>query len=253
MSILPVSVVVIAKDEAYNIRRCLASVRGWVNEIVVVVDHCSDGTEDIAREEFGAKVVYNPWVGFKEQKNVGIRFATRPWILSLDADEEVSVALRQSLADFLSRPTNHSGARFARLSWYLGRWIRHGDWYPDWSLRLFRKDVGIWIGGAVHERLQLDGSVATLGGDLYHYSYPTLADHLVKINLYSRLFVKGKPGRQNRVKMALLAPLHGAWAAFRGYFLRCGFLDGFAGLCIAVFSGFATFVKYAMWYESSET
>ena len=164
---LPLAVAIIAKNEAHNLPRCLASVRGWVQEIVVVLNDTTDASDAIAREA-GATVHHRPWQGYRDTKNAATDLTHAPWVLSLDADEEVSPALRNDIIAFLTRPDVDAwaGARFPRKVWFIDRWITHGDWYPDFSLRLFHRDRARWGGDAfVHEKIEAKGPVAALRGD----------------------------------------------------------------------------------------
>jgi glycosyltransferase involved in cell wall biosynthesis len=249
-SLLPISVAIVAKNEAHNLPRCLVSVRSWVREIVVVLNDTTDGSEAIARES-GAIVHHLPWQGYRDTKNAAVDFTTQPWVLSLDADEEVSPALRRDITTFLARADAHAicGARFPRKVWFIDRWITHGDWYPDYSLRLFRRDRARWGGDQfVHEKIECNGPVATLRGDLHHYSFPTLASHIAKINPFAELFVRQQQVRGKRFSLfaAMLRPV---WRFFRAYVMRRGFLDGFPGFYIAGATAFGAFVRYSRLYE----
>jgi glycosyltransferase involved in cell wall biosynthesis len=248
---LPLSVVIVAKNEAHNLPRCLASVRGWVAEIVVAINDTTDDSEAIARAT-GARVSTLPWEGYRDTKNAALALASHPWVLSLDADEEVSPALREGIAAFLRRPDVESfaGARFPRKVWFIDRWITHGDWYPDHCLRLLHRDRARWGGDAfVHEKVEATGPVATLRGDLHHYSFPTLASHVAKINPFADLFLRQQQARGARFSV-LKAIVRAKWRFFRAYVLRRGFLDGYPGFYIAVATAFATFVRYSRLYEA---
>lgn len=247
---LPLSVVVVAKNEAHNLPRCLASVQGWVAEIVVALNDTTDDSAAIAAR-YGARVQTLPWRGYRDTKNNALTLATHPWLLCLDADEEVSAELRTEIAAFFARGDQErcAGARFPRKVWFIDRWITHGDWYPDYSLRLVRAGRARWGGDAyVHEKMECDGVVATLRGDLHHYSFPSVASHVAKINVFAELFIKqqqAKGGRFTAVQ-AILRPL---WRFFRAYVVRRGFLDGFPGLYIAWATSFSAFVRYSRLYE----
>lgn len=251
MQVLPISVVIIAHNEARNIRQCLNSVKEWVDEIVLVVNDCNDGTDLIARKEYNAKIFYQTWLGFRDQKNFAIDQATHEWILSLDADEVVSNELRESIKKFFKKDANrYTGAEFPRKNWYLGRWILHGDWYPDRCLRLFQRTKSRWTGGAVHEKLELVGPKKRLAGNLEHHSYESLSAHIKKMLVYSDLFNLPKDASEKqRLKIALMACTRPLWTFFRAYILKRGFCDGFPGFCVAFQSAFATYLKYATWYE----
>lgn len=247
---LPISVVVVAKNEARNLPRCLGSVRGWVAEIVVVLNDTTDDSETLCRS-FGARVERRPWQGYRDTKNVALGLARNDWILSLDADEEVSPELRDSIAYFLTRPDRETfaGAKFPRKVWFIDRWIKHGDWYPDYSLRLLQRTRARWGGDEfVHEKVECDGAVAKLAGDLHHYSFPTLASHVAKIPAFADLFVRQQQaqGRRFSLYAAVLRP---GWRFFRAYVLKLGFLDGYPGFYIAVATAFSAFVRHSRLYE----
>ena len=200
---LLLSVVIVAKNEAANLPRCLASVRGWTAEIVVALNDTTDASEALATAA-GARVVHLPWRGYRDTKNAALDLATQTWVLSLDADEEVSPALREEIEAFFARGKNErvAGVRFPRKVWFIDRWITHGDWYPDLSLRLFRRDRARWGGDQfVHEKMVCEGPIATLRGDLHHYSFPTLATHVGKINPFAELFVRQQQARGGRFSL----------------------------------------------------
>lgn len=248
----PLSVVIIARNEEKNLPRCLASVQGWVGEIVVVLNDTTDGSEAVARKS-GATVHHLPWQGFRDSKNAATARATHPWVLSLDADEEVSPALKSELLRFFAGDHERfAAARFPRKVWFIDRWITHGDWYPDLSLRLFRRDRARWGGDAfVHEKLECDGPITTLRGDLHHFSFPTLSSHVAKINPFADLFVQQQQAKGGRFS-PVTAVLRPAWRFFRAYVLRLGFLDGFPGLYIAWATAFGAFVRYSRLYEAEQ-
>jgi glycosyltransferase involved in cell wall biosynthesis len=251
---LPLSVVIVAKNEAQNLPRCLASVQGWVAETVVALNDTTDASESIATAA-GARVHALPWRGYRDTKNAALDLAVHDWVLSLDADEEVSPALRADIAAFMSRSDREefAGARFPRKVWFIDRWITHGDWYPDLSLRLFHRRRARWGGDQfVHEKIECEGRVATLRGDLHHYSFPTLASHVAKINPFADLFVRQQQARGERFSLAA-ALLRPCWRFFRGYVLRCGFLDGFPGFYIAWATAFGVFVRHSRLYEVERT
>jgi glycosyltransferase involved in cell wall biosynthesis len=250
---LPLSVVIVAKNEAQNLPRCLASVHGWVNEIVVVLNDTTDDSEAIAKG-FGAFVHRLPWQGYRDTKNAALALASHFWALSLDADEEVSPTLKASIVDFFAEdePVKFVGARFRRKVWFINRWITHGDWYPDLSLRLIHRDHGRWAGNAfVHEKIACQGKIATLRGDLYHYSFPTISSHVAKINPFADLFLKQQQVHGTRFSLfsAVFRPF---WRFFRAYVLKFGFLDGFPGFYIAWGTAFSAFVRYSRFYEEEK-
>lgn len=252
LPVLPVSVVIVAKNEAHNLPRCLASVRGWTAEMIVVLNDTTDDSESIAREH-GAAVHHSVWLGYRDTKNHALTLASQDWVLSLDADEEVSLDLRAELLAFFAGPhlDATAGARFPRKVWFIDRWIKHGDWYPDFNLRLFRRDRARWGGDAhVHEKIDIAGPVVTFRGDLHHYSFPTLSSHVGKINLFADLFLRQQAEKKKGFSLfsALFRPW---WRFIRAYIIRRGFLDGFPGLYIATATAFGAFVRYSRVYENA--
>lgn len=239
----------ISGAEAARIEKALASVADWTSEIVIVLnEEVRDATEEIAGK-FGARILRQPWQGFREQKNISLEAATQPWVLCLDADEEVSEELRESIFRFFeSEHERFAGARFARKVWFLGRWITHGDWYPDHVLRIFKKGSGRWEGSPEHCRVELKGSVKTLAGDLHHYTNPTIHSYVQKINYFADLYLQ----RQLEEKKGWSAGpviFRSAWRFFRAYFIRLGFLDGYPGFFIAASTAYATLVRHSRIYE----
>lgn len=244
------SVCVLAYNDEEILARCLDAL-GFADEVVVVVDaKTSDGTEKIARDKAGVVSVHR-YQGDVEQKRHAISLATHPWVLLLDSDEVVSPALAREVQSFLSRhgdDENIAGASVNRLTYHLGRWIRHGDFYPDWKLRLFRRGRGKVVGLNPHGRIEVDGNTTRLAGDLQHYSYRDLADQLARIQRFSSDGAEAMhaDGRKFRlVDLCLRPPLR----FLRSYVLKRGFLDGTAGLIIGVATAFHVFLKYAKLWE----
>jgi glycosyltransferase involved in cell wall biosynthesis len=249
--VLPLSVVIVARNEAQNLACCLASVRGWVAEIVVALNETTDTSAAVARR-FGARVEQQPWCGYRDTKNAALALATHDWVLSLDADEEVSPALRDTIAGFFRRADHDhfAGARFPRKVWFIDRWITHGDWYPDYGVRLFDRRRARWAGDKfVHERIECDGPIATLPGDLHHFSFPTLAGHVAKITPFADLFVQQQQARGTRFSVGA-AVFRPGWRFFRAYVLKRGFLDGYPGFYIATATAFGVFVRHSRLYEA---
>ena len=248
---LPFSVVVVAKNEAHNLHNCLGSVVGWGTEIIVALNDTTDESEAVAKK-FGANVYHLPWRGYRNTKNDALALATQPWVLSLDADEDASPMLLIQISKFFERPDydQFAGVRFPRKVWFIDRWITHGDWYPDLSLRLFHRDRARWGGDEfVHEKVECRGPIATLRGDLHHYSFPTLSAHVAKINPFADLFVRQQRARGKKFSLAA-AVFRPGWRFFRAYVLKLGFLDGFPGFYIAWATAFGAFVRYSRLYEA---
>jgi glycosyltransferase involved in cell wall biosynthesis len=248
MNPLPLSLSVITRNEAANLERCLASVAGLVSETVVMDSGSTDATEAIARRH-GVRWMHRDWLGYRDQKQAALEQCTQPWVLALDADEEVSPAMRQDILTFFEKGTDHhDGASFPRKVWFLGRWITHGDWYPDRKLRLVRRERARWGGSIEHDKLEVPGPVKICAGDLHHYSFPTMARYVEKINIFAEEYLKRQLAAGKRWSLAetLFRP---AWRFVRAYVLRRGFLDGFPGLWIAWSTAYQTFVRHSRLYE----
>ncbi len=252
---LPLSLSIISHDEEANLRRCLESAADLAREIVVVDSGSTDGTLDVARE-FGARVSHQDWLGHRDQKNVALGLCAQPWVLALDCDEELSAELRAAVITFFESgdAERFAGAEMARKVFFLGRWITHGDWYPDRKLRLFRHDQAHWGGSPEHDRIELEGggAVQRLAGDLHHYSFRDMRHYISKINGFADVFLERQ--RAAGARWSLAATLFRPWwRFFRAYVLRRGFLDGFPGFWIAVATAFFAFVRYSRKYEDEQT
>ena len=237
------SVVIIAFNEEKNIGRCIDSVRKIADEIIVLDSFSTDGTVDIARSK-GAIVKQERFRGYVEQKNRALQLSSHNYVLSLDADE----ALDQELANSILAAKKEFAVQayqMNRCANYCGRFIRHGLWYPDRKIRLFDKRVARWGGTNPHDRIELDGKmpVKRLKGNILHYSYNNIEEHILQNNHFSTISARTmyeKGVRTNWLKM-LVSPF---WAFVNGYILRAGFMDGFYGFVIAVNTSHYTFLKY---------
>lgn len=235
------SVIIIARDEADNIRACIESV-AWADEVIVVDSGSQDDTVAICRE-LGAQVFVHDWPGFGAQKNRALAYASKDWVLSLDADERVSPELRRDIELVLGKINAAPAYAIPRLSSYCGRFMRHSGWYPDHVTRLFRRGSAHFSDDLVHERLLVEGSTAQLHGMLLHYAFDNLEEVLHKVNQYSSA---GAQMQHRRGRKATLsgAVLRGAWSFVRTYFLRAGFLDGREGFMLAVSNAEGTYYRY---------
>jgi glycosyltransferase involved in cell wall biosynthesis len=229
---VPVSACIITFNEADRIGDCIASL-AFCDEIVVVDSHSTDATVDIAKR-MGARVLQRPFDGFRSQKQFAIEHAAHDWVLCLDADERVSDVLRTAIeTERVHGFAGAAGYRFARLSEYFGKFLRHGNAYPDRVLRLFDRRRGGWRGTReVHEAASVDGDVRTLKGDLIHYPYRSLEQQLLKTQRYARMMAEHDFARGKRATLGKLI-VSPAWRFWRGYVLRGGFLDGWHGLVYA--------------------
>ena len=241
------SVVIITFNEEKNIGRCIDSVKNVADEIIVV-DSCStDKTAEISQNK-GAKLILQPFLGYVEQKNFALEAASNDFVLSLDADEALDQQLETSILEE-KKDFAFKGYSMNRCTNYCGKFIRHGSWYPDKKLRLIAKRNAYWGGINPHDRLELneESPIKHLKGDILHYSYSSIEEHVQQNNKFSTIsaetyFKKGK--RTNIFKMMV----HPFWAFFLGYFLRGGFLDGFYGFVVALHVAHLSFLKHAKLY-----
>lgn len=248
-----ITAVIITQDEERNIGRCLESLHGVADEVVVVDSGSTDGTEAICRAA-GVRFVHHDWAGYSEQKNYANSLATHQWLLSMDADEALSPELRDSLLRLKERELNSATVYSVnRLNNYCGQWIRHCGWYPDARVRLWHKGVAQWD-GLVHEELHYTVHVkhAKLKGDLLHYSFYSFEDYAQRQVRYASLAASKAhdAGKKTSVLGVWLRP---GWTFFRNYILKGGFLDGQAGYVVCRMSAFYTFMKYAQLRESNHS
>ena len=236
------SVCIICYNEARNIRRCLDSVT-WADEIIVVDSLSSDETVEIARE-YTNSVFQRTWTGYADQKNHALSKAQGDWVLSLDADESITPRLRDEILREIAMPHARDGYRIPRRSFYQGRWINHSGYYPDRQLRLFRRKKARWVGGRVHERVEITGALGDLRNDILHYPYQgVISGQLRTVDNFSGLMAADLHDKGKRFHPILLLsrPL---FKFLEVYLLKRGFLDGVPGLVIAATSAYALFVRY---------
>lgn len=239
-----VSATIIARDEAAQIARCIRSLR-CADEVIVVDGGSTDATRAIA-QELGASVLVRPWTGFTAQKNFAVEQARHDWILSLDADEELDRVAQAAVREWKAAEPACAGYRFARRAHYLGRWIRHSGWYPDYKLRLFDRRQGRWEGGHVHESAVVRGPVGQMPGEILHYTCDSLEEHRRRIEFYTDLAAADLLEQGKR--LGWLRRMVDPWWAFaQAYFLRRGFLDGIQGFWIAYMARCYVVRKYAKW------
>lgn len=247
---LKVTVTIITLDEAEHIAAALDSV-SWADEVIVVDSGSSDGTADIARAK-GARVSTRGWTGYADQKNHAAALASHDWIFSLDADERVTTPLATAIRDLLQSEPPKKCYRVPRVTFHLGRWIRTTDFYPDYQARLYDRRAGTWRGEFVHESVHADGEVGYLRGELEHYSFRDLSDHVLRINRYSNLAAQQMYQRGRRATAFHLL-VHPPAAFLRNYLLRRGFVDGSAGLLISLMNAYSVFLKFAKLWELEHT
>jgi hypothetical protein len=235
------SACLITFNEEENLPRVLDSVQGIADEIVVVDRESQDRTQEIARK-YGAKVLTRAWTNFAEQKNSAAAAASHDWILSLDADEELSITLRNSLLEWKKQAPSSSVYEIARRAWYLGKWINHSGWYPDFQRRLYNRDAA-HFSGMIHESLRFQGEPERLRGDLLHYTVRSFGEHQEKVERYTALAAQQMyaAGKRNwRKAMWLATP----WSFVQNFVLRGGFLDGYRGALISWMAARSVWQKY---------
>lgn len=241
----PLSVAIITLNAVSQLEACLQSVR-FVDDIVVVDSGSTDGTPALA-ERYGARVIQQDWLGFGPQKQVAVEATRHNWVLCLDADERVTPELQAAIESALENPST-AAFRFPRCNRFLGRYLKHGEGYPDWSLRLFDRRQAHWSNDAVHEKVETNGRVGELSGDLLHDSAESLAAYLTKQNRYTTLAAEmalaaGKRASFGRIAFSPLVRF------IKFYFIRQGFRDGLPGLIHIVIGCFNSFMKYSKMLE----
>lgn len=244
---MKISAVIITFNEEKHIAGAIKSV-AFADEIIIVDSESVDKTCEIA-VSFGAKVITQKWLGFSKQKQFAADSATHDWILSLDADERISDKLRDEILGLKTSNNLADGYRIPRLSVYMHREIRHSGWYPDWQLRFFNRKKGRWKSVEIHESVEIDGKTEKLSADILHYSVENATHHHKMIGeryaplAAKQMFENGK--RTSAFKVATV----GLTTFLQTYILRLGFLDGFAGFCIARFAAHHAFMKYLLLWE----
>ena len=234
------TVIIITKNEESHITQCLESVK-WAGEIIVLDSGSSDETVSICRQ-FTPLVFETDWQGFGVQKQRALNKATGDWVLSIDADEIITPELRAEIEHAISQ-NQHDAFLLPRLSSYCGKFIKHGGWYPDYILRLFRRELGHFTDDVIHERVIVEGKIGKLTAPILHESYSDLSEMLEKMNSYSslnaqKLFERG-------VKSSLSkAIFRGLWKFIQTYFVKAAFLDGKHGLMLAISSAESVYYKY---------
>lgn len=242
------SVVIIAFNEEKNIGRCIASVKSVADEVVVVDSFSTDSTRNIV-EALGARFITHPFTGYGEQKNFALSEATHDHVLSLDADEAVDGRLLISIDKIKDQNFPAGGYTMNRCTNYCGKWIRHGLWYPDKKLRLFNRKLVQWTNDAIHETtlVKPNTTIGHLQGDILHYSYNSLEEHITQNNKFSTLSAENYYARGKKAGVFKIM-FNPCWSFLSSYLFRMGFLDGFAGFVIAWNIAHLTFMKYYKLY-----
>jgi glycosyltransferase involved in cell wall biosynthesis len=246
---MKISATIITRNEERNIADALRSLH-WADEIILVDSESSDRTVEMARE-FTDKIFIREWPGYSQQKNFAAEQAANNWIFNLDADERLSDALIGEIQQIKKQPADAAAFEMPRKTFYLGRWIKHAGWYPDFKLRLYDRTRGRWRGDFVHESVETDGKISRLKGDLLHYTVRDSSEHHHRLGRYTtlaaeELFAKGKPASMASI---LFSPMS---AFLRSYILKRGFLDGIPGLAISYFAAHYVFLKNLKLWEKTK-
>lgn len=245
-----ISAFVICLNEESQIKRCLDSI-AWCSEIVVVDSGSTDKTLDICRGYTG-KIFHRTWTGYVDQKRFGLEQCSNPWVLNIDADEEVSAELRSEIEAILAQDAQgqiqENGFQISRVVYYLGRWWRQGGWYPEYRLRLCRKSATTWGGDDPHEKAIVSGPTKKLKGELFHYTYSDISDQVARLNRFSSSAAKSmyQKGERTTLLEVLSRPL---FRFIKFYIFKQGFRDGFAGFVVALLETYYVFLKYAKLWE----
>ncbi len=240
---ISISAVIVTLNEEQNIGRCIDSLSGVADEVIVLDSLSTDKTAEICQTK-GVKFFQKPWQGYSKSKNYANELATMDYLFSIDADEVLSDELRQSIIKQKKNPLFNAYS-FNRLTNYCGHWIRYCGWYPDTKVRLFKRGEATWT-GEIHEELVFSSPVEInkLQGDLLHYSFPTIASHVRTLNSFSEVAAKEAFSKKKRVSFLLHILLNPIFTFIKKYFLQKGFLDGYYGFVVCAISGFANFIKY---------
>jgi glycosyltransferase involved in cell wall biosynthesis len=243
----PLSAVIITLNEEHNIARSVRSCAAWAAETIVADSGSKDRTREIAAE-CGARVLQHPWEGYGQQKNWAMSQATQPWVLFVDADEEVTPELAAEITAFVNAAgvvegEAYRGAQFPRKTWFLGRWIMHGGWYPNRLVRLALREAAHWSEPSVHEALEINGPVRAMRSDMLHYTFRTVGDNVMTNVRFSRLgaAVAKRRGERGSLVRIVLKPLG---KFLETYVWKRGFLDGFPGFVISINAAHSIFLKY---------
>ena len=237
-----ISACIISYNEEKKIEACLKSLEGVVDEIIVVDSLSTDKTIELTKK-YTDKIFDQKFLGHIEQKNLAITKASHDWILSLDCDEQLTDELKESILKVKNNLENADAYKVARRTFYVYRWLNH-CWYPDHKVRLFNKNTAHWAGTNPHDHIELSGSnVITLKGDLLHYSFDSISEHIQTLDSFTEIGAN-EIIRKNK-KVNILSPwTHGLWTFLKLYLFKRGFMDGYAGLVVAVLSGMHAFIKY---------
>ena len=237
-----ISACIISYNEEKKIEGCLKSLEGVVDEIIIVDSLSTDRTLEIA-QKYTDKIFDQKFLGHIEQKNLAITKASHDWILSLDCDEQLTDELKESILKIKNNLEDADAYKVARRTFYVYRWLNH-CWYPDHKIRLFNKNTAKWAGTNPHDHIELSGNnITTLKGDLLHYSFDSISEHIQTLDSFTEIGAN-EIIRKNKSVNILSPWTHGLWTFLKLYLFKRGFMDGYAGLVVAVLSGMHAFVKY---------
>lgn len=244
-----ISAVLITYNEEDKIEACLESLVGLCEDIVVLDSFSTDSTVELS-SRFTDRIIQEEWRGYARQKQLATDFAEHDWVLSIDGDEKLSTRLRQELLEWKAKPDdeNYNSYRLPRLTFFMGRWIRHTTWYPDWQVRLFRRSKAQWQGGSIHEGVTAEGVQGKFSGHLLHYTYSSISEYLVQLENFSSLSAIDyhKQGKKVGVLRLVLAPPS---VFLKNYIARAGFRDSIPGLVVSILASVSTFFKYLKLWE----
>ncbi|MDD3050245.1 MAG: glycosyltransferase family 2 protein [Candidatus Cloacimonetes bacterium] len=240
------SVAIITKNEERNIGRCLKSVQ-WADEIVVVDSGSSDKTIDIC-QKFNCKIVETEWLGFGKTKQLAVNNCSHDWVLSIDADEELTTELQNRIKTILQNP-DAEGYYIKRMSFYLNKLIQHCGWNHDFPLRLFNRRNGSFNEKIVHEAIEVNGTVKKIKEVMFHYTYPTISFHIQKIDFYSTLGAERISDKRSSISKAVM---RGLFKFIKMYIIQLGFLDGKIGFVLSVNSAYGVYLKYIKLWETNQ-
>ena len=242
-----ISAVLITYNEEEKIQRALKSLEPVSDEIIVVDSYSSDGTVETCRH-YTDRVLLKDWEGYRKQKQFATDQANHDWILSLDGDEMLSPQLTQELLEWKRKEGSCKGYCFPRKTFFMGRWIEHTTWYPDWQLRLFERPSGRWEGGRVHESVKVTGPTGKFKGHIYHHTYASFSEYLEQLERFSSLAAQDQFERGDRAGWTHLL-LHPPVIFLKNYLFRRGFLDGMPGLAVSFLAAVSTLFKYLKLWE----
>lgn len=246
---IKISAVIITYNEEDNLGRCISSLTSVVDEVLVVDSFSTDRTKEIAINQ-GARFIENPFEGHIQQKNFALSKAKHHWVLSLDADEELSDTLIDSILNVKDSPTVNA-YKMNRLTSYCGHWIHYSGWYPDTKIRFWNKEVGSWGGTNPHDSVILDKGIVAqkIEGDLLHYSYSSVSQHVLQLDKFTTIAAREALAKGKKLNPVIHIILYPFWIFIKTYFLKLGFLDGFYGFVICINGSFYKFLKYVKLFQ----